>query len=1151
MPDNRNDNADFLVEAGSEVLRGNVALWLGPDWQPPGAAAATRLARISWLAVWSESTDSTLASALSSVWPTDAMLGRRVPVEVPGRLSETLGSYFALSEICPIFYLSGRADSGPTLLPRDRRRARDEQIDVVGRLNGSVVLLAGFSTAAQIIDFIRDELPAVAVRLVVVGLPDDEIDALAAHAPPSAALLGADRRDLTSFLDALEHTFRPSAAKPRTIRVGSQEVDLGPLFEREHPIDQDFLIVTTEETRPPGPDENRDVLLDDLVAGRALPWRAFAHNLHWHRDVNYFTSCLGAARDAARTGSASVACLNVCGEAGSGLTTLMLELGFRLSLDGLPVLVVKPSVTRPDYDTLRVYLEYVSQAQSHPVPAVLVYDDSDVGFDERKGTSDLLTRLASDGRHVLMLRSVAITAGAQIDTRFQREKSLFRKTNAKVSERWLSAPLRASLTVDEQASLVEWAASHWSVDKSTFSRAVQTWGADWPAGDEPPPLLVCLYSLLRDHVTSSVDFGRHLFGHLRHLFIERVQSPDDPGAVAGRNQGALSGDRLANAVALLQQHFRRGGASGSAASRASSLARHEAASLCVSLAALGCLRVPATRAILESVAGLSSSQIHRGMIALEQTDLVRLSIDGSSANDGLARRAYYTDVEVVGFRHPVMARLLLDWVLLAASSEEAELLACAVLREIVEEYGEVRLPAYPIRLLKPLFRRLKPTPGASDFVEVVSTRFLRLQKLRGSDYHRWQWTAQPELLDVLGSLPEVVARQSAAVLHTRGITRYKSCGPTLPLAECRRRYEQAEADLRLALERAREAPDGERPVNIVTSQGLMYQGWARQELDRGSVIRAGELRETARQCLREGLRLSGDRDNPYAAYGLAALLVEECERESAAPTEAFAGRLAEALDLLQMEPEDTFEVEWLELKQKAIELLGGTAADSVIASLRSQGDELGLALEVLRVVGGEVPVDASAVDLEQLRQASELLDAGLPRTAKTSPLVALLRYAVSTLILLDSGDPQFGRRHELIRALEGTRYLERPIWLFDYAMLSLQVGSTRTGLDAFRRLRAGGRFLDVPLERARFLSDPDRSDAPRTVRLRVVRLDGDKGWARVTDPNGFTEPVPFAAKVFRAVGSPTSVGATMVGRLRIRPSGPSAEPLAPPDSRQS
>jgi hypothetical protein len=355
----------------------------------------------------------------------------------------------------------------------------------------------------------------------------------------------------------------------------------------------------------------------------------------------------------------------------------------------------------------------------------------------------------------------------------------------------------------------------------------------------------------------------------------------------------------------------------------------------------------------------------------------------------------------------------------------------------------------------------------------------------------------------------------------------------------------------MALERARESSGGERPVNIMTSQGLMYQGWARQELERGSQSRSAELRELARQCLREGLRLSTDQDNPYAAYGLAVLLVEECEREAGGSPEAFATRLAEALDLLQSEPEDTFEVEWLELKQRAIALLDGDAADSVIAALRQEGDELGLALEVLRAVGGDIPVDASGVDSTQLDRACALLEAGLPRTTKTSPLVALLRYAIQSLTISHSGEPAFERRYHLIRALEGTRYLERPIWLFDYAMLSLQVGQMRAGLDAFRRLRSGGRFLDVPLERATYLVDPDRPNVPRVARLRVVRLDGDKGWARVTAPEGLTEPVPFAAKVFRSAGSPTNIGATMVGRLKIRPSGPSAEPLAQADPRQS
>jgi hypothetical protein len=334
---------------------------------------------------------------------------------------------------------------------------------------------------------------------------------------------------------------------------------------------------------------------------------------------------------------------------------------------------------------------------------------------------------------------------------------------------------------------------------------------------------------------------------------------------------------------------------------------------------------------------------------------------------------------------------------------------------------------------------------------------------------------------------------------------------------------------------------------VITSHGLLYQGWARQERERGDPEKAAELRLLARQYLREGLRVAGDRENPYAAFGLAGLLIEECEQHKVTDDEEFATSLTEALDLLQLDPEPAFEVDWTELRQRALDLLSGYAVDAVINNLKHAGDELGLALEALRILGGNVPIESTKDDSDQMLRAWDVLSDSSIKFKKPSQLATLLRYALFSMIAGGGSVPAYNERFVLIEKLQNSRYLERPVWLFDYAMLAVQTGRVKIGLDAFRRLRKGGKFLEVPLERSRLLANSDKTLEARVVRFRVVRADdGDnRGWVRVIDPTGFPDPVPFVPRLFLAAGSPTALGATFTGRLRLRPAGPIAEPIRP------
>src|SRR2546428_7716137 len=53
-----------------------------------------------------------LSSLLKDAWSRSERLRKRVVVEVAGRMSDALGSYYALSEVCPFFISVGERTRG-------------------------------------------------------------------------------------------------------------------------------------------------------------------------------------------------------------------------------------------------------------------------------------------------------------------------------------------------------------------------------------------------------------------------------------------------------------------------------------------------------------------------------------------------------------------------------------------------------------------------------------------------------------------------------------------------------------------------------------------------------------------------------------------------------------------------------------------------------------------------------------------------------------------------------------------------------------------------------------------------------------------------------------------------------------------------------
>jgi hypothetical protein len=431
----------------------------------------------------------------------------------------------------------------------------------------------------------------------------------------------------------------------------------------------------------------------------------------------------------------------------------------------------------------------------------------------------------------------------------------------------------------------------------------------------------------------------------------------------------------------------------------------------------------------------------------------------------------------------------------------------------------------------------------------LSIRYLRLGKKQNqTPLSTWQWHNTPLLLEALAWLDEQVVRQSATALHSRGITRYKTCFPSVPLLDVRERYLHAETDFRLATERARDTNE-EHPGNITTSLGLSYLGWAQRERqEHGLTPQWQEVDRKTEQALRDALQER--RDNPYAAFGLARYLFNRCaDSERPLSADASAQDLAEAIELLQQEPEAYFADEWDELRAEAIDRLESAEAERVITELKAGGNELGFALVALRYLHGRIPTEPTEEGQEvmELRQAAEVLreaEAISPR--RPSHLAALLRYAVFSAEPERLTHPACQTRFDLLQRLTGTIYLDRPMWLFDYALLAFQTRRYREANEAFARLRRGQRFFEVPLDRSQFWSrDPDMLE-PERVMLRVVstRPGDERGWGRIEQPRGYPDPVPFSVRAFASRNKNTRVGTTATCFIRLRPAGPYAEPDA-------
>lgn len=1129
----------FLEDVAAALRQGDVALWLGPCWSLPEATELKdELSSVEWLAVWTESKEIETASLLrESVSKTSRRL-----VEVPDQVEAALGRYYRLAEQCPVFYLNGAGERQDPLTGRQRRISRDAKVDQLERLGPSILVMDGGAQPEHVDRVLSEEIFDAAPELrqiVVTGATTAGHEALLRDLPDLVlAKTEISDKSLTEFL-AYARESVPELPDVPAIKVGQDIVPLDRIIRTEPPIDQDYSLVTVQDVRPSEPSEEPADLIRKLLSGVNFNWRPFAHGLDWVRGPIYLER-LRTQIARVKEGRSVVACLNIPAEPGSGLTTLLHRLAFDAARSGCPTLFYRFDTPSFSYQLLRSFLTDLYHGVVEPwdrTPAVLIFDASAVQNDSQGAIVSLPRRLARDARRVVLIRGIPVTEVDQAqDSAFRKEQSILRSMDT--AEEWLP-PLSSYLTSREQEDLTNWV---YSVNAQDAAATV----ASWNQADEPVPLLICLYFILTEDLRSAAGLGKHLVSRL--LNYVKISSDAEPLKKATRAK--LSGEALFEAARRLRDHFRHGELS----------ERFEDPLLVtqalVQLALLGTLRLSVPRAVLSELLDAPISALPPALTALVRLDLALLSEskDRFGQSERLAPSAFYHRTEVVGIRHPIYGRLILEWLGSKPGKDDLEQLTEWMKDDSLLEMIDWSIleSEFPVQLLRPILSALKPLPESVEFAAEVSTRYLRYQKrdLQPS-LSTWQWRHMDVLIEAFTWLDENLMTESPTLLHSRGITTYKSCGQVSDVHEWRKRYETAVDDFEHAIDLSVQQEDrGENPANIRTSLGLLLVGWARKERDANFEHFAQEIDERAENTLRRAL--DERQDNPFAAFGLARFLVTRCGREvdraiSEGEEAGYAKRLVEAIDLLQAEPEPYFSDEWTELKREAIQLLSKDESRRIVRALCDEGDELGAALQALFIMQGEIPCSASEGSPVKVREAYEVLTE-IQSTAKIKRQLAdFLRYCLFSSLPERSTDPAYRQRREMLERLIGSLYFYRPVILYDYAMLSYQVREFRDGNEAYRHLRRGQRFFEVPGNRVEFLVEDPDSDrrVPEVVRLRIVdRTVEGVGWALAEEPD-IEGRVKFAVRAFEGRNKPTQIGATTTASIRLDAAGPFAVPERP------
>jgi hypothetical protein len=1147
-----------------------VALWLGVGWSWSAASEYTGLlAEQNWLGIWNECRSAELGQFLEKEWR-NRPFGRTF-VEIPDQVHEALDREFLYSRICPFFYLAGRGPGPDKLSRKGRLLARAAQVEQLDRLGPVYLLIDGSAVVEDLERVLTDDLETGRNRLqriLVTGVPD---------APGWLAALNARLpREVMERIDLHPDALGPILARIKYLRetyeqahehvllVGPRKapVPLTPLLRTDPPIDQYFHVLTGKDLRP-AEAEDSGALLGELLSGQELPWRALRHELHWRRPAldQLSQKVLNTLEQMRQRPGAGVVCVDIEGESGSGLTTTLQVLAFRTADHGFPTLMARGGAA-VEFDVLRTFLLNLERRlteQGLPgVPAVVVLDAQECEHDPRH-MIELPRRLRRESRRVLLVRGTGNRATLH--------------TPEELQARFQVPPLSRALDGTLLDSLIDdWVkpvyGRHFPERLDEKIDDLRRWAADGEGGPDVP-LLACLYLILdgNERLRDKVNLGKHLLDRVTHQLARRHAIAEGSRALRGGVGPALrpAGPPAPATPATDDEWVAAGG------------------TIAV-LAGLAMFRQAVPRSVLQSLLDLDLVAAYRLIYLLQESGVVWADLltdysvgERAEGRGGrLMPTSYYPDLEPVSLVHALYGRMILDSLAAGTAPFEALRDESPLTAEVLTAFEEMRQPGPQVRLLRPVFRRLQAGVRLHcKYAEELSMQFLRDRYGKGDPDPR-------EILEAHSWLPQAMVEHSGPLLHSRALARKNRPmrGRRMPLAECRQDLQEAVDDLTKALELEEARPGGEDPGTLKTTLGLVYRNWADCELryPEGELARWREQSYLADGTLREAYELTR---STYPAYALARLLLDRLKRHLGmhentpegkacwfpplSPTE-LTGLLGEIMVLLSDEPELYYQDQWNETRKETFELLGHDEFARVVRELQARGDEIGFVLQALRTLppGIGIPRTPVATGEEDwhVREAMDILHVAHDGGLQPTGLGNLMRYALfSALPERSRGnpryDPAYRQRYHLLQRLAdgpGEMYLNDPIWRYDLAMLSFQVGLVGEGVRHFAALRRGRRYALVPITRtADWVKDPDeRLPTALIAQLQIVRIDrfNDRGWGRLVDQKlGYREEIPFRISLFtsRAVYGPDmfQVGRKIYCRFHLRPSGPYAVPPEP------
>jgi hypothetical protein len=1135
------------------------------------------IAAQDWRGVWSEPSGEELLDSLRDVRRTIGQKAEAIGawgqiLAVPDDVEAVLGTAFDWQGVLPYFYLNGT--STPDRLSRRKREdARRAKENLLEQLNRSTLFLTGLANSDEALKTL-DDISQAAPQLRIVVFDADAATQTAVSQWAAAQPSESDIRSRVLCLDESLATIlkRISALGDQgerpTIRVGSTDIPFQHALQTKPPIDQDFLLITSQDLKTAAKDEDDTELLQGLLRGEKAPWRALRRHLGWDRPVEHARNVFDVVRN--WPSKQNVRCIDIPGEPGSGLTTLLKQIAFSLADRGKVVLFHVGPMAGFNLDRVRTFCDaVVREADGVEDPAVvLIFDAPSVLDDATLTLNGLAHRWAERTEtRLLLLRGIPVmpkdgraSTGAGTVERNPRYK--IHRPKPEQVKRDVLEPLSAILTEEEKDSLKKWVSAY-SRRENTIGLASAIDRLDsYQGGQAGAPLLLCLYYLLYDtSYDAATSLGRHLY-QLALRNCDELRISAEPGRSSQPDiNSKLTPQQLADWMSGTA------GQLGITAQRDfTGLDVREGMAFLMTVAALGCLSLSIPRGVLEDVVEVPTGRRLRNVYALEKMGLT-MRMTGADESNRYAPAAFYEDRETVRFVHYPLARLLVEWVRSADGREAAAFLRSLnhpELSEICDEIdGGNGLGEYPLNLLRPIIARVEASAEHRRFVDDVSVQYFRLQRRGGGHLEDWKWRNTDLLLEAFQWIQSHVLQQDDVLLHSRGITSYKSvplpareddpASPTDP-AVWRPAYEAALRDFEAAYAICEAGRGSEDLGNLLVSMGTAKMWWSKRErLSRhpGALRTPEEWKRLAHEAQDNfELALKLRPDNRYALFGVAVFRLENVEwvlisngggvRED---LESPLKELETVLVLLSGEPEEYFRDEWENTRKRAIQLLVNAGRDGLLNELKAKHDELGYALEALSSLRGDLITVAA--NPQGIRKAREIMQAASTDSqVRPCALGDLIRY-----ILFSHDNPgveHYPARLAKLKRLEKTIYMRQPTWLYDLAMLAFQTGDFRLSNEKFRELRRGRRFYEVPRERICFYRRNGDSRDATLLYLRVLSVDRLESWGRLVDLT-FPESIRIAAKSFADEGTELRAGMTTRCVIRLFSSGPLAEP--PPRKR--